>query len=333
VKQSINSKLAIGPMSTEIIQAVFEFSNANCKQMMLIASKNQIDHSGGYVNGWNTRQYSDFINHLKIEYPNSDVVVCRDHCGPGFNGSYLLEDTYRTVEADVEAGFDLIHVDLCKSKTSRDDKLKLSRNVVEYIYSISPSTKVEIGTDEIGSVDYDIGSIEQDLDFFLQFCKPEFYVVRTGSLVKENRQVGNFEIKNVISLHESLNKRDVKLKEHNADYLNDYQIRQRKGIVDAVNIAPQLGVVQTEYCLKQCEKYNVSTDEFKNISYKSQAWKKWMIDDRDDKEQCVLLAGHYNFSSDEYKRMIDQLVVHQPLFYDDLTKKIHEIFSLYITNL
>ena len=69
---------------------------------MLIASKNQIDHSGGYVNNWTTDQYMKFIKEMIGKYPQSQVKICRDHCGPGFNGIHDIGDTYKTIESDIK---------------------------------------------------------------------------------------------------------------------------------------------------------------------------------------------------------------------------------------
>src|SRR3989344_8240415 len=87
----IRASLGIGPMSSEAIEATFRYSHYHRNQLMLIASKNQIDAKGGYVNGWTTKQYMDEINVLRKQYPQSDVKICRDHCGPGFNGIHDLE--------------------------------------------------------------------------------------------------------------------------------------------------------------------------------------------------------------------------------------------------
>ena len=54
----MQSKLALGPMSTHAVEAVFGYSSKNSTPMMLIPSRNQVDKSGGYVNGWNTRSFS-----------------------------------------------------------------------------------------------------------------------------------------------------------------------------------------------------------------------------------------------------------------------------------
>lgn len=114
-------------MSSETIESVYKYSAINNKPLMLIASKNQIDHSSGYVNNWNTRQYSDFLKILKKKYKNSRVKICRDHCGPGFNGNYSIKDVFDTIDSDIQNNFDLIHIDFSKAKTDYDKILKLSK--------------------------------------------------------------------------------------------------------------------------------------------------------------------------------------------------------------
>ena len=57
----IKSNLAIGPMSAEIIEAIFRFSHYKRKELMIIASKNQIDYNRGYVNNWTTKEFMNFI--------------------------------------------------------------------------------------------------------------------------------------------------------------------------------------------------------------------------------------------------------------------------------
>ena len=70
----INSNLGVGPMSSEVIEAVYRYSHFHRKQIMLIASKNQVDHSGGYVNSWTTKEYSDNLNELKKKYKYSTFI-------------------------------------------------------------------------------------------------------------------------------------------------------------------------------------------------------------------------------------------------------------------
>lgn len=307
----ITSNLGIGPMSPEIIEAVFRYSNYMRKQLMLIASKNQIDHSGGYVNGWTTKQYMDFVKQMKEKYPQANVLVCRDHCGPGFNGNHDIEDVYKTIKTDIENGFDLIHIDFCHMKGDRDYVLSEAKRAVEYCLRLNPKIMLEIGTDENAATNYsaaNLKEIENEIDFFTSFCKPEFFVVQTGSLVKEIEQVGNFNKKFVKEINEKIVAKGLKLKEHNADYLTQNEIAERKGIVGAMNIAPQLGVVQTKTIMERCLMYGVKFNDFVDEVYKGGKWKKWMHNNTpENKMLCAIIAGHYHFKSDNYKKIINEL--------------------------
>ena len=82
----MEAKQGIGPMSSEIIEAVYRYSHFNRVELMLIASKNQIDYTKGYVNNWSTKDYAQFLRTQKEKYKNSRVKICRDHCALDFMG-------------------------------------------------------------------------------------------------------------------------------------------------------------------------------------------------------------------------------------------------------
>ena len=76
-------KIGIGPMSPEVVEAVYKYSDINNVELMLIASKNQIDYSSGYVNNWNTKKYSQFCKNLKkklktLKYYFVEIIVAQD---------------------------------------------------------------------------------------------------------------------------------------------------------------------------------------------------------------------------------------------------------------
>ena len=313
----INSKLGIGPMSSEVIEAVYRYSHFFRKELMLIVSKNQVDHSGGYVNKWNTEQYASFLEEMKKKYSNSNVKNCRDHCGPGFSGNMSMEDTYKTIESDIENHFDLIHIDLCHYQGTNKERLYESKKAIEHCLNLNNEIAIEIGTDEnVGSM-YSINSLEdiqQEINFFKSFSNPDFYVIQTGSLVMEINQVGSFNKSFLIESNKLVHENDIKVKEHNADYLSKSQIQDRNGIVDAMNIAPQLGVVQTNYILNKCLIYGIKFDDFANLVYENKKWEKWIYkNNAQNKYLCLQIAGHYHFSSDEYKIIINQLKDHEDI--------------------
>ncbi|MFH0815002.1 MAG: hypothetical protein V1902_02940 [Candidatus Falkowbacteria bacterium] len=321
-------------MSSEIIEAVFRFSHYHRKQLMLIASKNQIDHSGGYVNNWNTAQYAAFIAEIKKIYPMSDVKICRDHCGPGFNGIDEIADCYKTIEDDIKNGFDLMHIDFCHFKGDKGQQLEETKKAIEYCLKLRPDIYLEIGTDENYGANYNLPILEEiarELDYFKNFCVPEFYVVQTGTVVKEIGQAGHINKEAVEQISAILKSKDVKLKEHNADYLSKDEIVSRRGIVDAVNIAPQLGVVQTKIVLSKCLIYGIDPSEFLEEVYKKGKWKKWMDKNTmENKLLCCEIAGHYHFASDSYKKIILKLAEREEI-KENLISVASDIISHYLT--
>lgn len=303
--------LAIGPMSPEIVEAVFYYSNFFRLPLMLIASKNQVDYAGGYVNNWTTKEYMAYVKEMRKRYPAAKVKICRDHCGPGFNGNYDLKDVYKTIDADIKEGFDLIHIDFCKHKGSAEEKLKESKKAILYCLKKNPKIELEIGTDENQGTNYSLPNLkewEREIDFFKTFCKPTYYVVQTGSLVMEIGQVGNFNKDFVAKVSKLLRSKGLKLKEHNADYLSKQDIKERIGLVDAMNNAPQFGVVQTATVLQRALIYGIPINDFLEEVYKGGKWKKWLKDNTaENKMLCSVIAGHYHFTSKSYKEIVRRL--------------------------
>lgn len=305
-----NYKIGIGPMSSQVIKSVFEYSHENNTPLMLIASKNQIDWDGGYVNSWKTSQFMEYTKKMKKEYFNADVLICRDHCGPGFKpNTNNLDDTYKTIENDISSGYGLIHIDLCHLKDGINSILKETEKAINYATKLNPKILIEIGTDENTGKNFkDLDLIEKELGFISKFKSVVLYVVQTGSLVKEINQVGEFNKAYVSKVKNLVNKYNLKLKEHNVDYSNKEEITTRRNLVDAINIAPCLGVVQTMFTLMKCSVYGINTNDFLNESFDSRKWEKWLqINKPTNKYLCSIIAGHYNFNTSPYEKIYSQL--------------------------
>ncbi|MSR70968.1 hypothetical protein EXS62_02935 [Candidatus Kaiserbacteria bacterium] len=326
-------ELAIGPMSPETVEATFRYSHFHRVPLMLIASKSQVDYAGGYVNGWTTKTYMDFVGEMRTTYNNAQVKICRDHCGPGFNGNYDLADTYATIDEDIRQGFDLIHIDYCHFKGPRDEQRAETKKAIEHCLAQKPTVQIEIGTDENTGANYSLPNLaewEKEIDFFKSFCTPEFYVVQTGSLVKEINQAGTFNAAFVEQVSKMLKTKNLKLKEHNADYLPKDDIAARRGIVDAQNIAPQLGVVQTQTVLTKCLIYGIPIDEFVRTVHDGGKWKKWMhTNTADNILLTVAIAGHYHFTSPAYKKIIDELAKREDI-KETIIERLTEVISHYV---
>lgn len=326
------SKLGIGPMSPEIIEAVFRYAQDTKYPIMLIASKNQIDWDGGYVNNWNTEEYKNYIKTLRKKYPNAQIYLCRDHCGPGFKNNDI-QDVYRTIESDIDNGFDLIHIDFCYFKGSYEDKLKESKKAILHILDKKANMLLEIGTDEnTGEILSDTDMIESQMKYFTAIAPIHFFVCQTGSLIKELNQVGDFNEQFLKKAKKVADNYSLFLKEHNADYLDARAISQRTGVVDAVNIAPQFGTIQTMLTLSKCYTYGIDTDEYLEDSYKSGKWEKWLYKNGpQNKYLCSVIAGHYNFTKDSYKKIYGQINQYED-FGESVIQHIAKTISMYNDN-
>lgn len=324
----MNFKLGFGPMSKSVNEILACYAKTNQKPLMLIASRNQIDHNSGYV--MTTRQLSQQLNDIKSEF----IMLCRDHCGPYFLDSekslglkQAIEATKKTIAGDIENGFNLIHID-----TSRcNEPYQVADELFNFCLDLNPNIKFEFGTEENVGVAAGVKKYQEDVKFASQYPNMMFVVAQTGSLVMENRQIGSFDVALVKSLVNFAESSGIKLKEHNADYLTGKQIQLRKQAgVHACNIAPQLGVLQTATVLKTAYKYNINCVAFKNKVLSSNKWNKWIIDG--DDEMKILVAGHYCFGTKEYLDLEYSLNRYCNL-QKEITNSITDCLNLYYENL
>jgi hypothetical protein len=297
---------------------------------MIIASRNQIDATDGYV------MTTPELRKQLANKPTDYIMVCRDHCGPYFLDEekslpqvLAVEATKKTIAYDIEQGFDLIHID-----TSRvADGYKTAEELIKFCLELNPNIQFEFGTEENIGVAAGAIKYKADVEFASQFPNMKFVVAQTGSLVHEDRQAGTFDYHNAQDLVGVAESAGIKLKEHNADYLTAEQIKLRQSAgVHAMNIAPQLGVIQTKLLktLAQGCDLNNEWDKFSQVVLASQRWKKWTDSDLDG--QKVIVAGHYCFNSDEYKDLIEKLDT-QINWYADLKHEIYTVLDLYFDSL
>lgn len=314
-------------MSKNILDILLEYANVNEKPLMIIASRNQIDANSGYV--MSTKELNQQVSLKRSKY----IKVCRDHCGPYFldsEGSLSLnqavEATKKTIAADIENNFDLIHIDTSRCSNS----YKVAEELIKFSLDLNPNIEFEFGTEENIGVAAGIEKYKQDVEFARQFPNMKFVVAQTGSLVMENRQVGLFNLEVAKELSNFANSRRTQLKEHNADYLDKDQISLRKiAGVHALNIAPQLGVIETETILNKASVLNIDSTEFRNLILANTKWKKWII--KENNNMKILVAGHYHFKSKEYKSLQDKINDKIDL-QTCLKKSIFDALDLYYKN-
>ena len=316
-------KIGYGPMSREIIDILLDY--AVISPLMIICSRNQVDYKDAYV--CDQTYLSSAVKN------NKNILLCRDHCGPYFKDSDktlsltdAIEECKKTIAKDIESDFDLIHIDVSKV----DNLFGVAEELIEFSLKLNPNILMEFGSEENTGTNLDetFSYLDNQLDFCQQYKNSiKFIVSQTGSLIKE-KQVGNFNIEHNKIIADKIHRAGFLFKEHNGDYLNSESVKLRwKAGIDAINVAPQLGVIQTELLLELADG-SKELEMFKERVYNGNKYQRWLnSSDYSNKHEAVRISGHYFFGTTEYKKLLDSL--DQEFFYKTLKDNIFQCLDTY----
>lgn len=292
-------KYYIGPMSQNVVDCVIKHGQQH--SIGFIPSRRQVDFSGGYVNNWNTQSFSKYVKEK-----NSSVLICRDH-GGALQGQ-TEDDGYDSFSEDANY-FDLIHIDPFRISKTVEQAAKHTVDNIKFCFSKNRSVLYEVGTEE-AIFKYQ----PNELNYFLNYLKTnltdeEFFNIKyavvqsgTGLDLSTRTNTGNFSSSRLSNFIEVVKKYNLLSKEHNGDYLIDsFDVKVRYSVgLDAINIAPEFGQIESEYYLEVCKKTKLLEDLYE-ICYNSGKWKKWVKDvSRVSKEQIIMICCHYVLSNDEF---------------------------------
>ena len=334
VKTKQCTLLGVGPMSLNCVNGAIELANEYNADLMMIASRRQIDSEkfgGGYVNNWTTKEFSE---HVRSNDTNGKILLARDHGGPWQNTkeidqkltlSNAMESAKSSYLADIEAGFKIVHIDPSvdiHGSPTQDEILDRVFELYEYCWAQSKRLGVdlifEIGTEEQSGSTNTKDELEYTLTKITEFCKsnniptPTFVVIQTGTRVMETRNVGSFDtalhVKDELAAEiqvpmmiEICNKFGIMMKEHNTDYLSNEALEWHPRLgIHAANVAPEFGVVESKAFadILQKNKMDKLAEDFFQTSYDSKKWEKWMLDgtEASDNDKSII-SGHYVFST------------------------------------
>ena len=304
-------KYFIGPMSKNVVDTILELES---NQIGFIPSRRQVDYSGGYVNNWTTKQFS--------EYVNGRVVIERDHGGIG--QGYEYDDGLESYKHDSE-NFSIIHVDPWKVYQDFQKGVEEVVSCIKYIYWKNPMIKFEVGTEE-SIRRFEVSELEkllQSLEYKLPsniFKNIEYVVVQSGVGLDLGKQqnTGAFNPKRLEDMVEVCKKFGKKSKEHNGDYLSSKEYKDRFDLgLDSINIAPEFGQLETLVYLDKGD--TTFIDKWYKICYDSKRWEKWVSKDfipEDNKEELIKICGHYVLSDKEFNSI-------KPDIDDEIKKTIN----------
>ena len=297
-------KYYICPMSKNIVDAVLELNDS---RFGLLPTRRQIDFNNGYVNGWNTKSFYEYVKSI-----NPNIILERDHSGP-LQGS--VEDFgYETYTHDVNY-FDIIHIDVWKYTTNDLMGIKETVDALKYMHYLNPNIKFEILTEEAIKPFSEKEWITITQYLLKNLTKTEFdsivYIViqsGVGLDLINRKNTGIFDLEKLKKQSLLVKSFGKKTKEHNGDYLSIDEIRIRfENGLDSLNIGPEIAQIETLTYLEHMKEKEIN--EFYKICLDSKKWERWVPDNFDfnDKKKLIQICGHYCFSMYDLPK-IDNIV-------------------------
>ena len=291
-------------MSKNIVDAVLELNDS---RFGLLPTRRQIDFNNGYVNGWNTKSFYEYVKST-----NPNIILERDHSGP-LQGS--VEDFgYETYTHDVNY-FDIIHIDVWKYTTNDLMGIKETVDALKYMHYLNPNIKFEILTEEAIKPFSEKEWITITQYLLKNLTKTEFdsivYIViqsGVGLDLINRKNTGIFDLEKLKKQSLLVKSFGKKTKEHNGDYLSIDEIRIRfENGLDSLNIGPEIAQIETLTYLEHMKEKEIN--EFYKICLDSKKWERWVPDNFDfnDKKKLIQICGHYCFSMYDLPK-IDNIV-------------------------
>jgi tagatose-1,6-bisphosphate aldolase non-catalytic subunit AgaZ/GatZ len=318
-------------MSEEIVTAALREAAAESFVPMFIATPRQVDADRGYT-GWSQRDLRAFIERTADrEGYDGPAILARDHGGPyqsmrdrgddSVDPETAMEYAKELFYDDLEAGFDVLHVDATEDATA-DEILPLSTvadRTVELIESIERERRengydpvyYEVGTEEISGGMTDAESFEQYVELLVENLANEgledvqdrllFIVGQVGTTMRID-MTNEFDPDQASTLVERAGTHGLYLKTHYTDWLDDSTLSRFPELgIGGANVGPEFAaaIVDALADLTEREREIVaSTDDvsasgfmetFEDATIEDETWKKFAPDNLDDDERASFI--------------------------------------------
>lgn len=246
-------KLCVGAVSRRVVEVAAEL---NVPQ--IIASRRQVDIGRGYTG------YDQEGLVKAVRARSSTTKIVRDHGGPGMSGLAVdTDDDVESFEADIAAGFDILHVDVCKLPD-----MEQGTALAQRLDKLANRVDVEVGG-EHDSARHNMGLLRtaQMYTDRVVAC-----VVDTGGHIGADTQRGFLRpVKDVGIISSAIRGKGVEAKAHNQDWFGARLAYA--DVLDSYNIAPEFGQVEVEACLDMLEPKVAET--LLVACYATNAWTRW----------------------------------------------------------
>jgi hypothetical protein len=296
----MTSKYFIGPMSKNIVDTIIEFCNETNNTIGLIPSRRQVEWNGGYVNGWTTREFSEYV-----KSKTDKIILVRDHSGP--KQGQIDDDGYFSLSKDCKY-LDLIHIDPWKKYQTFFDGVEETIRMIEHCYDLNPNIQYEVGTEEAirRFESHELNDLVYQLKSRLSpevYNQIQYLVIQSGTSLKGTNQTGNYDATRLKEMIEVCKHHNLISKEHNGDYIPVSTIKEKFDLgLKSINIAPEFGLIETLTYLDNI-KDDIIFNKYWKICYESKKWEKWVNKNFDpfvNKEELIKICGHYILSNPEF---------------------------------
>lgn len=309
-------RLFLGPMSCNVIDSVCSYKIP----LGFVASRRQIEFSGGYVEDLTPYSFYSYVKKL-----NKSVIIERDHAGP--MQGLVSDDGKNSLFFDTKY-FDIVHIDVWKNYKGLSIAALKTAEYIRFCENINPGY-YEVGTEQdirqyTPSELYIFLKILQD-DLQDLFDKIIYVVIQCGTSLKGSLNKGIFNENRLKEMVEICRYFGKKSKEHNGDYQHPDLINQKFLLgLDAINIAPELGRIETQVVIETL-KEDIKLESFFKICFFSNKWQRWLGDNFDgNKINLIEVCGHYVFSNKLFKELINDV---KKDIKEETEKRIHDFIK------
>ena len=303
MEKIISSKFGLGPMSKNIVDTVIEYCNSQNVNITLIPSRRQVEYDGGYVCNWTTEEFTRYV-----KSKTNNIALQRDHGGPGQG---LNDDNgEQSLSHDCNL-FDSIHIDPWKQYQDMELAISSTIHLLKYCHEQNSELYYEIGTEEairpisVDELDYFLNAIKTGISELL-WSRILFVVIQSGTKLQDGINTGEYNDDKLKAMIDVTLKYNKLSKEHNGDFMGNAIMKNRfDNRLNAINIAPELGIIETETILSVIT--DVEFELFYQICFNSGKWKKWVknIDPNENKKEIVRISGHYVFNHEQIKNILE----------------------------
>ena len=276
--------LCVGAGSRRIVEEA-----AKLRVHQIVASRRQVGEFGVGYTGYTSSTFAETLRKLSC----GETRVVRDHGGPYQNGKDD-DDWVAAFDADIDAGFDVLHIDVCK--LPRDEQ---EAELVRLCKRYRGKARTEIG----GERD-EQSWLDGLLAVAMTEVQPVTAVADFGGHIWADRQCGNImTVDQARGLVHEYASRGVVAKAHNFDWFGGRQ--KYTGFL--CNVAPEFGNVEIDAWLRLLDRDDV--DYVLEHAYATEAWRRWFNDDEGTQFERARAAMRYCLNDRELEFVFE--------WYDD----------------